>query len=425
MVQKIFIALALVAVSASAQFITGRTTTSFYTFQGRDTASAKQTYMRAYENIYLNIAKDNISFNTNAMVSNDFGSTIATDPELRVSSLMVKVRNIGGAVDLSAGRQFVFAGPGTGLIDGVIGSARFMDNMFTVTGYGGTNVSHTRDIRKQWVGNNGLFGGQVVVAPVENGSVALSYMNKRMIRTPYTAVRLDSLFNPYIIVINSRPLAEELASIDAEYDFSKVAFLQAKSDYNFLTKDISRVEAFTRVTINDQLGVTGEYIFREPRVAFNSIFSVFNTNTTQELEGGLEYRPCQKTFVYARLGNVRYVDDNSQRLVVGGSYDFLSATYTQNFGYAGELNGVSLQAVYPLGDRTFTPTVGFGYASYKLDKKDPSSTVVNATAGMVYRPLQAFSTDMQIQWMNNPQYKSDMRIFLKASYWFNERMNWF
>ncbi len=422
--KKIFISLFLIIASASAQLITGRSTTAVYSFEGLDSARAKQTNFRAYENIYLNAGKDNISFNMNALVSNDFSSTIATDPELRVSSLMVKVRNIGGLADLSVGRQFVFAGAGYGLIDGMIGSARILDKSVTIVGYGGTNVSHTRDIRKQWIGSNGMFGGQVIYAPVEEGSIGLSYMNKRMIRKPYNAVRADSLFNPYVNVINSRPLAEELASVDVEYDF-RTFFLQAKTDYDFETEALSRIQAFTRVNISKELGATAEYIFREPRLAYNSIFSVFNVNSTKEIEGGLEYRPIAKTFFYARFGNVQYVDESSQRLVVGGTYDFLSASYTQNFGYAGELNGISLQAICPLEDRTFTPSVGFGYASYKHDKNDPSSTVVNATAGIVYRPLKQISTDLQIQWMNNPLFKSEMRVFLKATYLFNEQMNWF
>ncbi|MFA6540992.1 MAG: hypothetical protein WCT99_05255, partial [Bacteroidota bacterium] len=102
--KNIFISLALLLSTASAQLITGRSTTSLYSFQGLDSALAKVTNVRAYENVYLNIAKDDISFTMNALVSNDFGSTIATDPELRISSLMVKVRNIGGLADLSAGR---------------------------------------------------------------------------------------------------------------------------------------------------------------------------------------------------------------------------------------------------------------------------------------------------------------------------------
>ncbi len=422
---RVFIALLFVSLPASAQLFNGRLTTSLYGFQGRDTTLAKQTYVRAYENIYLTAGSGDISFNMNAMVSNDFGSTLATDPELRVSSLLVKVRKIGGLADLSVGRQFIYAGAGYGLIDGMTANIRLWENKLHITGYGGTNVIHSRDIRSQWIGDNGMFGGQLVVALVENGSVGVSYANKRKIRKPYEAVRADSLFNPQIVVINNLPMAEELASLDAEYDFAECLFVQTKTEYDFDKEDLSKIQAFTRVRATEQLSATVEYIFREPRVAYNSIFSVFNVNSTKEIEGGLEFRPMAKTFFFARFANVEYVDDNSQRLAVGGTYDFVSATYTQNFGYAGELNGISIQAVYPMMERVLTPTCGFGYASYKHAKDDPSNTVLNLNVGAVYRPVQSLSTDVQLQWMQNPQFDSDMRLFVKFTYWFNERMNWF
>ena len=198
-----------------------------------------------------------------------------------------------------------------------------------------------------------------------------------------------------------------------------------QKNYDFYKEDISRVQAFTRVTATDQISATIEYLFREPRVAYNSIFSVFNTNSTKEIEGGIEYRPMAKTFLFARFANVEYVDDNSQRLAIGGTYDFISAAYTQNFGYAGELNGISVQAAYPMMERMITPTVGVGYASYKQSKSDPSNTVVNVSAGAVYRPVKTLSTDVQLQWMQNPQFDSDVRLFLRFTYWLSDRMNWF
>lgn len=425
MLLRIVIALCIVSLSASAQLFNGRLTTSLYGFQGADTALAKQTYMRAYENIYLTAGSGDVSFNMNAMLSNDFRSSLVTDPELRISSLLVKVRKIGGLADLSVGRQFIYAGAAYGLIDGTLLNFRLWDDKIFVTGFGGTNVIHSRDLKSQWIGDNGMFGGQVVVAPNEQGSVGISYVNKRKIRKPYNAVRLDSLFNPQVIVINSLPLAEELASLDVEYEFGGWVFMQAKTEFDVDKENLSKIQAFTRVKATECLDATVEYIFREPRVAYNSIFSVFNVNSTKELEGGIEYRPTAKAFFFARVANVEYVDENSQRLTIGGTYDLVSATYTQNFGYAGELNGISVYAGYPMMERVLTPTVGFGYASFKHAKEDPSRTVVNVNIGAVFRPVQTFSTDVQLQWMQNPQMSNDVRLFVKITYWFNERMNWF
>jgi hypothetical protein len=432
MVRSLCFGLVFLTVSASAQLMTGRLTTSMYGFEGNSSVkdlngnvnTVTATYLRAYENLFFNAATEDYAFNMNAMVSNDFGTAIETDPELRVNSFLLKVKNIGGLADITAGRQFVFAGVGSGLIDGLSGTARFLDRTLSVTGYGGSNVIQSREVRKNYIGTNGLFGGQITYAPIEEALVGLSYMNKRMERKPYSSLRMDSLFNPYTVVINSRPNEEELASLDLEYEHGHTLALQAKTDFDFHSEEISKVQTFARYGVMKQLSITGEYIYRQPRVAYNSIFSVFNINSTKEIEGGLEYRPMMSAFFYARFANVSYVDETSQRLVVGGSYDVFSANYTQNFGYAGELNGISVQAVYPMLDRTLTPMIAFGYATYKHDKADAARDVVNGTLGAVYRPMQSLSTDLQVQWMSNPQYKNDVRLFLKVNYWFSEQLNW-
>ncbi|MCK9409562.1 MAG: hypothetical protein M0R68_10565 [Bacteroidetes bacterium] len=424
MVRLLCFGLVVFSVCVQAQLMTGRLTTSVYGYEGRDSALAAVMMLRAYENVYVNAASENYSFNMNAMVSNDFGTTIETDPELRVNSFLMKVKNIGGIADITAGRQFVFAGVGSGLIDGLSGTARFMDRTLSVTGYGGANVIQSRAIRKSYIGANGLFGGQVTYVPSEEALVGISYMNKRWQRKPYTALRMDSLYFPYAVVINSRPNEEELASVDVEYQIERTLTFQAKTDFDFHSDEISKVQTFARYSLLKELNVTAEYIYRQPRVAYNSIFSVFNINSTKEIEGGVEYRPITSAFVYARFANVSYVDETSQRLVIGGTYDIFSANYTQNFGYAGELNGISVQAVYPMLERTFTPMLAFGYATYKLTENDAARDVINGTAGVVYRPVQKLSTDLQVQWMSNPQYNTDLRIFLKVNYWFSEQMNW-
>src|SRR5512135_2423297 len=112
---RLFIALLIFFVSfADAQFVTGRLTTSFYGWQGRDANNVKLNFMRGYETMQLNANDGDFSFATNLQASNDFATKIGSDPELRLSSLVFRVRHIANALDISLGRQFVFAGVGNG-----------------------------------------------------------------------------------------------------------------------------------------------------------------------------------------------------------------------------------------------------------------------------------------------------------------------
>jgi hypothetical protein len=408
----------------SAQSVMGRLTTSFYGWQGRDTNDAKLNFMRGYENIQLDANSGNFSFGTNLQLSNDFASKIGTDPELRLSSLVLKARHIADAVDISLGRQFVFAGVGNGIIDGADLKSSFLGGKINGQVYGGYNVVETRTLNwKKNLPNNSFFGAQITGNPLDNLLVGVSYMNRRREPDAFTVVRLDSLFNPYLVTLNSTPYVEEYASIDANYDVLPNINVYGRGDYDVNLERLSRAELNSRIGVLSSLYVTADVLHREARLAYNSIFAVFNANSTQEVEGGVEYEISPSVRTYARYAYVDYKDDNSQRMTIGGSYEFVSASFTRNFGFAGEMNGLAIQATYPMPDRIFVPMIAAGYGSYKVSPDAATNNVLNGSVGLTYRPISSLSANIQTQYTQNRLYNNDVRIFLNVTYWFNSKLN--
>ncbi len=408
----------------SAQSVMGRLTTSFYGWQGRDANDAKLNFMRGYENIQLDANSGNFSLGTNLQVSNDFASKIGTDPELRLSSLVLKARHIADAVDVSLGRQFIFAGVGNGIIDGADLKSSFLGGKVNAQAYGGYNVMETRTLNwKKNLPNNSFFGAQITGNPLDNLLVGFSYMNRRREPDAFTVVRLDSLFNPYLVTLNSTPYMEEYASIDANYDVLPNVNVYGRGDYDLNLERLSRAELNTRIGVLSSLYVTADVLHREARLAYNSIFAVFNSNSTQEVEGGLEYEIAPSIRTYARYAYVNYKDDNSQRMTIGGSYEFVGASFTRNFGFAGEMNGLAIQATYPMPDRIFVPMVAAGYGSYKNSPDAETNNVLNGSVGLTYRPVPSLSANIQTQYTQNRLYNNDVRLFLNVTYWFNSKLN--
>ena len=422
---RLFISAVLLCASqAGAQFISGRLNTSLYGWQGRDAFDAKLNFLRGYENIQLEANSGQYSIGTNLQVSNDFATRVGTDPELRLSSLVFKVRRIADLVDVSLGRQFVFAGVGNGIIDGADLKFSALQGRIGAQIYGGYNVVETRTLNwKKSLADNSFAGVQVTGSPVDDLLVGVSYMNRRRSPDAFTVVRLDSVFNPYQVVLYSTPYEEEYASIDANYDLSSTVTVYGRGDYDVNLERISRAEVNARVSILPDLAVSADVLHREPRLAYNSIFAVFNANSTQEVEGGVEYTITSSVRAYARYAYVDYRDDNSQRITVGGSYDFISASFTRNLGFAGDLNGLALQAAYPLADRMFVPMVALGYGSYKISPDAETNNVLNGTVGLTYRPVPSLSADLQGMYMQNRLYSDDMRVFLRVNYWFSTKLN--
>ena len=416
--------LLLSATQLNAQFVTGRFTTSLYGWQGSDANASKLNFMRAYENVQLSANSGNFSFATNLQASNDFAARIGTDPELRLSSLVLKARNIASFFDLAVGRQYVFAGAGNGIIDGVDLKSSFLGGVVSAQAYGGYNIMDTRALNwKKNLADNSFFGAQATGRPLANLLVGVSYMNRRREPDAFTVVRLDSLLNPYLVTLSSTPYMEEYASIDANYDVLPDVNVYGRGDYDLNFERISRAELNARVGVLTSLFLTADVLHREPRLSYNSIFAVFNSNSTEELEGGAEYLVGTTIRTYARYAYVHYRDDNSQRLTLGGSYDFVSASFTHNFGFAGDLNGLALQAAYPLQDRIFIPMISAGYGSYKISPNAESNNVVNGSLGLTYRPIPSTSANIQMQYTRNRLYSNDVRIFLNFTYWFSDKLN--
>ena len=420
----LILALSFSVVQLNAQFVTGRMTTSFYGWQGRDVNNAKLNFMRGYETVQLNATSGNFSFATNLQVSNDFAANIGTDPELRLSTLVLKARRIADLIDVSLGRQFVFAGVGNGIIDGIDLRSSFLDGKISVQAYGGYNVYQTRTLswRKNLI-DNAFAGAQVTGAPLENLLVGLSYMNRRREPDAFTVVKLDSLFDPYLVTMKNTPYEEQYASIDANYGILPNVNVYGRGDYDLNFERLSRAELNGRVGILPSLSVTADFLHREPRLAYNSIFAVFNSNSTQEVEGGVEYEVSPGIRTYARYAYVDYTGDNSQRMTLGGTYEFVSASFTRNFGFAGELNGLAIQATYPLPDRIFVPMISAGYGSYKISPDAATNDVLNGSIGLTYRPIPSLSANIQTQYTQNRLYNNDLRVFVSVVYWFGKRFN--
>jgi len=422
---KLFAFIILTAVAQSfGQYVSGRLSTSFYGWQGRSISNAKLNFLRGYETIQLDASQGKFSLGTNFQVSSDFTEKPGTDPELRLTSFVLRARRIADLVDVSVGRQFVFAGVGNGMIDGASMKSSFLDGKIGAQVYGGFTVFETRTLSwNKKLADNAFYGAQVTGSPLEQLLVGASYMKRTRTPDAFRVVRTDSLFNPYLVTVAQTPNEEEYASVDANYTINPRMSVYGRADYDLNYSLLSRGEFSARVGVLPAMHVTAGYLLREPRISYNSIFSVFTSNSTQEIEGGVEYDFAPTIRTFARFGYVAYKDDNSQRISLGGSYEFLSASFTHNVGYAGDLNGISIQAVYPLRDRVFIPSVGFGYGSYKVSADDATNTVLNASLGLTYRPMPKLSADVQAQVLQNRLYNNDVRIFLKVNYWFSTKLN--
>ncbi len=414
---------ATIGTGASAQIVTGRLSTSFYTWEKFDTTDVSTTYLRGFQTVQLNVAQDDVSLHTyltGALMTSDGGGLT------RFYNLYVRWANIGKVADLSFGRQAVYAGVGTGTIDGLAAKFHLFHDGVTVLGYAGAapEVGY-RGVHGNFHDNLSL-GGQVIAALVPDLRAGISYLNRREERDPYWAIRArDTSYVPVPYYVTFEPDAEELLGADVSYQYGGLVSVYGRYDHDLKNERASRVQANLRVQATPRLAFTGDYMHRLPRVSYNSIFSAFVQNSVDEVEGGVEYEFTPQFRAFGRVASVTYADDRSTRWSVGVASGYGTFSYAGGNGYAGELQSFSLQAVYPLAENRIIPSVGAAYASYKLSADQDAMNAWSFLAGGTYRPSGSFSFDLQGQWLANKVYARDLRGFVKFNYWFRERLDLF
>lgn len=405
-----------------AQVVNGRLSSALYTWEKFDTVEVSKVLMRGLQTLQLSVTEGDVSLQTYLGGGTNFNEPFGNEGVVHVYNAFLRWKNIGSIADVTVGRVPVFAGVGNGTVDGGLLRARFFDNNLTVVAYGGANArANLSQTNLENLKDNQLFGGQVIVNLLREFPLGVSYMRRNAKREPYTGTRPDSLLNPVSVLFTPDSRAEQLFGVDARYTY-QIVTAYGRYDYDIYTKRSLRAQFSGRVNAMERLDFTADYVYREPRIFSNSPFTVFPTSSVNEYEGGVEYSFSSTLRANGKLAYVKYTDDDAMRYTLSVYAEYGGLRYSGATGYAGELNSVYVQAMYPLFDRRLIPTVGVSYATYRLMKDGKQENIFAASVGGVLRPQQDYSLDLQVQWLQNPITRSDVRLFGKVQYWFHHNL---
>ena len=408
----------LFSISLSAQSINGRFSSSLYSFQRYDTVNVSNTYAQTFQMLNLNINKGNYSLRTYMNFEGVLSKDIKDDPTLRFYNLYFEARKILDVATLKIGRQPIFNSIAGGIYDGIDLAVKKGD--YKITGYYGGNVPGYQKLKliDDW-SNNFIYGGKFTTTALENFQMSLSYVNKNFKVQDYYATRLDADLNPITVLIRNNSNQYRFASGEINYYLQDELSVNTRLDYDLNFEEVSKFEFYGNYDKLSNLKFNLYYNYREPRIRYNSIFSVFDYGNTQEVEAGADYI-INKTFtVTGKVGDVIYKDKNSQRATLALATNYGSISYRKTFGYEGELDAVSLYGAYSFFEGMITPSLGLSFTSYKLSVDSEKNNLTTLLAGCNYRPWRLLSFDLQGQFMNNKIYKNDFRLFFKINYWFN------
>ncbi|MCU0413494.1 MAG: hypothetical protein MUE91_03675 [Ignavibacteriaceae bacterium] len=400
------------------QSLNGRFSSSIYTFERFDTAGSSTTNARTYQMLSFNFGNENIWLRSNFNLETDLSNKQLSDPRFRVYNLYADFQKIFDVASLKLGRQPLYNSVAGGVFDGATVGLNYSG--YKLMAYYGGNVPAYQKLEliDNW-NDNYLLGGEFTVYAIMDWRFSAKYINKNFASQSYTAVRLDPDLNPINVLIENQSNQYQFLSGEISYNKQKFGSGNIRYDYDLNFQTSSRFEISGRYEQIKNLGITAYYNYREPKIRYNSIFSVFDYGNTWEIEGGLDYLIDNKYTLIGKFANVTYKDERSQRVTLGISSPFGSITARKNFGYAGEMDAISFYTALTQFDGLLTPSLGFSYTRYKLSEDDPSNDLISVLGGANIRPFRTLSFDIQGQYLNNKIYNNDWRLFFKLNFWFN------
>ncbi|WP_407931623.1 hypothetical protein, partial [Ignavibacterium album] len=365
MKKSLILFLVVISGLISAQNINGRFSSSLYSFERFDSADVSQNHLRAYQMLNLNLNYGDVSIRSYLNFENDFAQDIKNDPRLRFYNLYLEARNILNVGTLKLGRQPIINSVVGGLMDGVSLSLKKAD--FQLSGFYGGNVPAYQKLELiENFSDNYIAGGKLSTTIINNLRLGIGYLNKNFKPLDYKAIRLDPDLNPIEVLIQNKSNQYQFITGEAAYYLPQKFSVDINYEYDLNFKETSKFEFDGRYEEIKDFGLNFYYSLREPKIRYNSIFSVFDYGNTEEIELGSDIRINENFTVLGQFGIVNYRDDNSSRVGIGLATSIGTFNYKKTFGYAGQLEAISAYSAYTLAEGLITPSAGFSYTTYKL-----------------------------------------------------------
>ncbi|MBI4720426.1 MAG: hypothetical protein HY770_04230 [Chitinivibrionia bacterium] len=387
----LIISLCCISARAHASEFTGRISSEFYAYRGSNDDHLRP-YLRFQGNMlaWQGLGGRSLMLHTSLRWTTDFADELPGDPSLFVYDAYVRLQNIPPRTDLSIGRQFVYTGAGSALMDGVRIQHRPLD-MLRLEVFGGSRVSSDDPDKIRAASDELVAGARLRAKPVRSTSLGASWMLKR----------------------HEGEESRHLVGIDAA-QYIGAAELYGRAAYNIA--DARMADMLARAVYRPgKWYVSGEYLRREPSVAANSIFTLIDFKPYRIARAEARRRVWRQLSVTAHVLADLTTGDDTWRTGLGVSAPAYSISWIHQTGYAGDNDGVSGRVNLRLGNRweCFASANLFRYR-VQLEQRERSDSYA-ASAGARWRPGYGVTICTEVQYLRNAVMTDDGRMFLQIA----------
>lgn len=376
--------------------VDGRLESSFYAWE-TEIQDTTNNHLRGYQALALDgtqrLTNGRVFFKTYLRVTNDFRSDIKGDPNTRIFNTYVGWTD--RTLDVRLGRQFLYAGVGSGTLDGLrVGFSK--KGLIQAVGYIGTQAPFTRNADIQgW--SYSFWGAQLSTDYLRKTRFSLSIAQKsRDNKVEFQQIGLDGSLN-----------------------VSSMVYLFGRLDY-----DISYNSRPQKIILRgdlrpiDKLYLYTEFGYRRPRIPESSMFSSFRIEPSNQFRVGTNYRLHPKFGVNGGYDFTTVDGKSSGNLNLSVSSPWGTFGYAHRLGYGGKGNGLFGNLLYSVNEK-LSMGINLGFDRYQFSEDYGETKDATYSGAMVIlSPIRDLRIEAQIQNARNPLYKQDIRGFGRLIYSF-------
>lgn len=407
--------------AAEATVLSGRVGVSSYLWERSEQDTTETRHLQNTGTLSLRLARiggQDLCVSTSMRGRFDARNRGDNADDYRVYHFNMKWRNIADRVDFEGGRHRVYWPTGTVGIDGGSAEARLWRGI-AIGGYFGVTPPEDGSLKITEFDDGHAYGAQVSLRQCKLGRIIVAFAERRAARGYFVdgqEVTLDNLVSRRI-------------GLDWRRSIKDFGTAYGQLTYDMPTQRIGRLHLSARWKATPTVSVHGQFRYRRPDIAYNSIFWVFGGSRYYEarLRANIRINPTWTVNIGGTY--IDLVDDNTQRFDVGLTHRYFSVMIHGKAGGAGSTMGLTGSALYPVNERWMVHG-GARYSSYEFgeDQEDANwETAIWGGARWNWMPqssieleAQFLSQDITTQ-MDFAGNEGDFRLLARVSYWFFNR----
>jgi hypothetical protein len=408
--------------AAQAAVLSGRVGVSSYLWERSELDTTETRHWQNTGTVSLRltrIADQDLSISTSLRGRYDSRNRGDNADDYRVYHFNVRWRKIADRVDLEAGRHRVYWPTGTVNIDGGSAEARVWRGL-SAGGYFGVTPPEDGRLKLTDYDEGHALGARLSVQCRRLGRVTVAFAERRLARSYVVddeTVEVDNLVSQRIGLDWRRPIA----GFGTAY---------GQLTYQMPTHRIGRLHLSARWKATPTVSVHGQFRYRRPDIAYNSIFWVFGPTRYYEarLRANIRVNPTWTVNIGGTY--VDLVDDNTQRFDIGLSHQYFTVMIHGKAGGSGSTIGLTGSALYPINDRWLLRG-GARYSSYELiEDQEESSWETSIWGGARWNWMTQSSIELEAQFLSQDVTtqkdfagdETDFRLLARISWWFSNRL---